>query len=229
MTMRHRLVGELMTTGVVTARPDTPFKEIAQLLSRNDVTAVPVLDEQDRPLGIVSEADLLRHQAAGEDPAGLLPPARLAARDRLRSNGTTAGELMTSPAVCARPEWTVVEAARLMNAKRLKRLPVVDEADRLIGILSRSDLLRVFLRPDHAIRAEIRADVVRDTLRLNPDTVTVGVEGGQVTLTGTVDLRSEQLALVRLCRSVDGVVSVTDHLGYRADDTALFHGTAHAG
>lgn len=216
--MRHRLVGELMTTGVVTARPDTPFKDIARLLSHNDVTAVPVLDDQDRPLGIVSEADLLRHQAAGDDPAGLLPPARLAAKDRARSDGATAGELMTSPAVCARPQWTVVEAARLMNGRRLKRLPVVDEAGRLIGILSRSDLLRVFLRPDHAMREEICRDIVRDTLRLNPDAVTVTVHDGQVTLGGTVDLRSEQLALVRLCRGVDGVVGVTDQLGWRTDD-----------
>lgn len=164
--MRHRLVGDLMTTGVVTARPGTPFKEIAQLLACNDVTAVPVLDDQDRPLGLVSEADLLRRQAAGEDPAGVLPPVHLAPKNRQRSDGTTAAELMTSPAVCARPEWTVVEAARLMDGRRLKRLPVVDEAGRLVGIVSRIDLLRVFLRQDCAIREEIRRDVITHILGL---------------------------------------------------------------
>ncbi|MFC5905869.1 CBS domain-containing protein [Streptacidiphilus monticola] len=217
--MRHRLVGELMTTAVVSARPDTPFKEIARLLARNDVTAVPVLDEQDRPLGIVSEADLMRHQAAGEDPAGLLPPADLDPQDRARSNGTTAAELMTSPAVCARPEWIVVEAARVMDGKQLKRLPVVDEAGRLIGIISRSDLLRVFLRSDRAIGEEIRQDLMVRTLRLPSQAVRVDVRDGQVTLSGTLELRSEQAALVRLSRAVDGVVAVTDQLSHRTDDT----------
>jgi CBS domain-containing protein len=113
-----------------------------------------------------------------------------------------------------------------MDGRRLKRLPVVDEAGRLIGILSRSDLLRVFLRPDHAIREEIRDDIVRDTLRLNRDSITANVKEGQVTLSGTVELRSEQLALVRLCRAVDGVVGVTDHLGFRTDDTPLPPGGA---
>ncbi|MCD0484498.1 CBS domain-containing protein [Streptacidiphilus sp. ASG 303] len=217
--MRHRTVGELMTSGVVRAHPDTPFKEFAQLLERNDVTAVPVVDEEDRPLGVVSEADLLRHAAAGEDPAGLLPPARLSPRERARSEALTGQGLMSSPAVCARPEWTVVEAARLMEGKRLKRLPVVDEAGRLIGIVSRSDLLRVFLRSDRAIHEEIRHEVLDGTLGLYPDSVDVQVHEGQVTLSGVLERHSQQQALVRLCRGVDGVVAVHDRLGYRADDT----------
>lgn len=218
--MRHRTVGELMTSGVVRARPDTSFKELVRLLERNDVTAVPVVDDEDRPLGVVSEADLLCRSAAGEDPAGLLPAARMSTRDRVRSQATDGRTLMTSPAVCARPEWTVVEAARVMDGRRLKRLPVVDEAGRLIGIVSRSDLLRVYLRRDQAIREEIRHDVLDRALGLWPDAVDVTVEDGRVTLSGTLDLRSRQLTLVRLCRSVDGVVSVTDDLGHRVDDTA---------
>jgi CBS domain-containing protein len=146
--MRHRMVGELMTTAVVHVQPDTSFKEIARLLAEHDITSVPVLDGQDRPLGVVSEADLLRHEAAVEDPAGLLPPPVLSDREVARSRATTAQGLMSSPAVCARPEWTVVEAARLMDQRSIKRLVVIDEAGRLIGIVSRSDLLRVFLRHD---------------------------------------------------------------------------------
>jgi CBS-domain-containing membrane protein len=219
--MRHRIVGELMTSGVVQARPETSFKEIAQLLARNDVTAVPVVDDQDRPLGVVSEADLLRNQAACDDPAGLLPPAHPSVKERRRSEATTARELMTSPAVCARPEWTVVEAARLMNHRRVKRLPVVDEAGRLVGIVSRGDLLRVFLRRDRAIGEEIRRDILTDALGLASDAIAVRVQGGHVTLTGTVEQRSIMLALIRLCRSVDGVVHVTDHLDYRTDDTTV--------
>ncbi len=210
-----------MTTGVVRARPDTPFKELARLLERNDVTAVPVVDDEDRPLGVVSEADLLRHAAAGEDPVGLLPPARMSPRDRARSTAVDGRGLMTSPAVCARPEWTVVEAARLMDGRRLKRLPVVDEAGRLIGIVSRGDLLRVYLRQDRAIREEIRHDLLQRTLSLWPDAVGVRVEDGRVTLSGTLERRSQQQALVRLCRGVDGVVSVDDRLGHRVDDIVV--------
>ncbi|WP_370147138.1 CBS domain-containing protein [Streptacidiphilus sp. EB129] len=217
--MRHRMVGELMTSAVVHVRPDASFKEIARLLAEHDITSVPVLDDQDRPLGVVSEADLLRHEAAVEDPAGLLPAPDLSDRDQVRSRATTARGLMSSPAVCARPEWTVVEAARLMNQRGFKRLVVVDEAGRLIGVVSRGDLLRVFLRHDTAIREEIRHDVIARLLRLSVDEVGVRVHDGQVTLSGTLKHRSVAAALTGLCRGVDGVVSVTEDLGYRVDDT----------
>ncbi|MFD8480556.1 CBS domain-containing protein [Kitasatospora sp. NPDC059673] len=144
-------------------KPDTGFKEIARLLAEHDITAVPVLDHEDRPLGVVSEGNLLLNEAAQEDPAGLPLTPDPPPRERARSRATTAVGLMTGPAVCARPEWTVVEAARLIQSERVKRLPVVDEAGRLVGILSRSDLLRVFLRHDGAIREEIRAEVLRRT------------------------------------------------------------------
>ena len=209
-----------MTPGVVSVGPDTGFKEIAQLLAGNDITSVPVIDDQDRPLGVVSEADLLRHEAAGEDPNGLLPEPRLSAHDRDRSQATTARGLMTSPAVCARPGWTVVEAARTMEQRHFKRLLVVDEAGRLIGIVSRSDLLRVFLRHDQAILEEIRHEVVGRVLGLSPDQVGVKVTDGLVALTGTLEHRSIAHALTQLVKGVDGVVAVVDQLGYRIDDTA---------
>jgi CBS domain-containing protein len=208
-----------MTTGVVHVGPHTPFKEIAKLLAAHDVTSVPVVDDQDRPLGLVSEADLLMHEVAAHDPAGLLPDAHLTTPERIRAGATTAAGLMSSPPVCARPEWTVVEAARLMNQRGVKRLLVVDEAGRLIGIVSRSDLLRVFLRNDQAIREEIRRDVLDRTLGLSPDAVRVEVTDGVVTLTGTVERRTVLNALRRLCTGVDGVVAVREQLGYRTDDT----------
>ncbi len=217
--MRHRMVGELMTSAVVHVRPDTSFKEIARLLAEHDITSVPVLDDQDRPLGVVSEADLLRHQAVAEDPAGLVPSPSLSEGDLARSRATTAQGLMSSPAVCARPEWTVVEAARLMDQRGFKRLVVVDEAGRLIGVVSRSDLLRVFLRRDPAIREEIRHDVLARLLGLSVDEIDVKVHEGEVTLTGTLEHRSVIAALTGLCGGVDGVVSVTEDLGYRIDDT----------
>ncbi|MGW2254700.1 CBS domain-containing protein [Kitasatospora sp. NPDC001660] len=221
--MRHRIVGELMTPAVVHVRPDTGFKEIARLLAEHDITAVPVLDHEDRPLGVVSEADLLLNEAAQEDPAGLLLTPDLPPRERARSRATTAVGLMTAPVVCARPEWTVVEAARLMQSERVKRLPVVDEAGRLVGIVSRSDLLRVFLRHDGAIREEIRAEVLRRTLGIDPDTLDVRVHDGRVTLGGTLDHPGQAPVVERLCRGVDGVVDVTSRLGYRTDPTVALH------
>ncbi|MGW1605613.1 CBS domain-containing protein [Streptomyces eurythermus] len=216
--MHHRTVEELMSRDVVRARPDTPFKELVRLLEENDVTALPVVDDLDRPMGVVSEADLLRKCAEQADPTGRVPIPHLEAWERAKAEGSRAEELMSAPAVCARAEWTVVEAARLMETQNVKRLPVVDEADRLLGIVSRGDLLRVFLRRDEAIREEIDADLLRRTLGLDPRDVTAEVRDGRVTLSGTVEYRSLIPVVEQLCRGVDGVVSVSTHLAYRTDD-----------
>ncbi|MFD7443303.1 CBS domain-containing protein [Streptomyces sp. NPDC059909] len=217
--MHHRTVAELMTRQVVRARRDLPFKEIVKLLADNDVTAVPVVDELDRPMGVVSEADLLRKSADQADPSGRTPIPHLEAWERAKAEGTSAEELMSAPAVCAHPEWTVVEAARFMEVHGVKRLPVVDETDKLQGIVSRGDLLRIFLRRDDAIREEITRDVLQQTLGLAPSEVTVEVREGQVTLGGSVEYKSLIPIIERLCRSVDGVVSVTEHIAYRNDET----------
>jgi CBS domain-containing protein len=215
--MRHRTVADLMTREVVRVRRDTKFKEIVKLLAENDVTAVPVVDDLDHPVGVVSEADLLRKCSTQADPSGLTPVPHLEAWERAKAEGARAEELMSAPAVCARPEWTAVEAARVMAAHNVKRLLVVDEADRLRGIVSRGDLLRIFLRRDDAIRDEITHDVLQQTLGLAPSEVTVEVSEGQVTLGGSVEVNSLIPILERLCRSVDGVVSVSAHIAYRID------------
>ncbi|MCB5163837.1 CBS domain-containing protein [Streptomyces bambusae] len=190
--MRHRSVAELMSPTAVTVRPATAFKEIARLLHEFDITAVPVVDGADRPVGVVSEADLIRGQGTGAAP--------------------TAEGLMTRPAVTARPEWSVVRAARVMQRHGVKRLPVVDAAGRVTGVLSRSDLIRLFLRSDHAIQEEIVEDVLTRTLHIPPSSVTVAVEDGLVTLSGTVSRPEGLGVVVRLCRSVDGVVGVDSRL-----------------
>jgi CBS domain-containing protein len=214
--MDHRQIGELMTRDVISVRPWTLFKEIAKILADHDVSAVPVLDDQGRPAGVVSEADLLRKAAHQSDLTGRTPIPPLEDWERARAEGRTAEEVMSTPAVCAHPEWTVVEAARLMAVHDIKRLPVVDEADRLVGIVSRADLIRIFLRPDHAIRDEISRDIVRRTLGLDPMAVTADVHDGMVTLSGSVPDEGLVPVLVRLCSNVDGVVSVTERLGVRA-------------
>ncbi|MPY56030.1 CBS domain-containing protein [Streptomyces spongiae] len=215
--MHHRTVAELMTRDVVRARRDMPFKEIVKLLADNGVTAVPVVDELDRPIGVVSEADLLRKSSAQADPSGLTPVPHLEAWERAKAEGARAEELMSAPAVCARPEWTVVEAARLMEVQSVKRLPVVDETDRLQGIVSRRDLLLIFLRRDDAVRDEIVQDVLRRTLGPVASDVTVEVREGHVSLGGSVQVKSLIPVIERLCRSVDGVVSVAEHITHRAD------------
>ncbi|MFJ3951232.1 CBS domain-containing protein [Streptomyces sp. Je 1-4] len=199
--MRHRTVADLMTPEAVVVQRGTPFKEIARLLDEYDITAVPVLDEDDQPVGVVSEADLLRRQIA-------------------KLGATTAEALMTSPAVVARPEWSVVEAARTMEKKKVKRLPVVDDSGRLIGVISRSDLVQLFLRRDRAIQEEVLEEVLTRTLGVSPSAVTVEVSDGHVTLTGTLERRSLVPIAVRLCESVDGVVEVIDRLSSLRDDTA---------
>ncbi|MEU1515600.1 CBS domain-containing protein [Streptomyces sp. NPDC005811] len=218
--MGHRTVGDLMTTPVVSVRRDTGFKEIAKLLAEHGITAVPVVDDDERVVGVVSEADLLRKEASLLDPAGLLPVLRPEPRDRAKAAATTAEGLMNSPAVAARPQWTAVEAAQVMERHHVKRLPVVDEADRPVGLVSRADLLRVFLRGDSAVREEISGEVLVRTLGVAPGTVTVRVVDGRVSLTGTVERASLVPVVVRLCQGVDGVVDVSAELNHRVDDTA---------
>ncbi|MFF4408841.1 CBS domain-containing protein [Streptomyces sp. NPDC001262] len=217
--MQHRTVDGLMTRKVVRVRPDTPFKEIVRELAENDVTAVPVVARDGRVVGVVSEADLMRKAADQPDPFGRPLVPNLEAWERAKAEGARAEELMSAPPVCARPEWNVVETARLMSVQGVKRLPVVDETDRLVGIISRADILRVFLREDTAIREEIHRDLLQKTLGLTPSAVTAEVSEGQVSLTGTVEARSMIPVIERLCRSVDGVVAVHERLAYTDDDT----------
>ncbi|WP_225829880.1 CBS domain-containing protein [Streptomyces sp. NK08204] len=203
--MRHRSVGDLMTPTVVSVQPGTPLDEIARLLDEYGVTAVPVVDDESRPVGVVSQADLLRKQTSADV-------------------GHTARDVMTSPAVVAEPGWNAVRAARTMDRRKVKRLPVVDDDGRLIGVISRSDLIQLFLRRDRAIQEEIIEDVVMRTLGLAPSALTVEVTDGRVTLSGSVARRSLVPVTVRLCEGVDGVVDVVNRLGFDRDDTV--HGTA---
>src|SRR2546427_5423846 len=189
--MHHRTVADLMTHMVVRVQRDTPFKQIAELLDEHDITAVPVVDAGDQPVGIVSEADLLRKAAGERDPSGRLGRVSQLPEERAKFEATTAEGLMTSPVVCARPDWNVVEAAHVMQERGVKRLPVVDEVGRLVGIISRSDLIRIFLRRDSAIRDEICEDVVVRTMRESPSAVHVEVKNSQVTLGGSVARRSQ--------------------------------------
>lgn len=218
MTAQHSTVGEVMTRDVVTIRPDTPFKEIASVLSRHGISAVPVADDQGRPVGVVSEADLLRKQVQQPAAGQQAPPAW--PREKSKARAENAAGLMTTPVVTARADWPVAQAARTMDRHGVKRLLVVDDADRIVGIVSRSDLLHVYLRTDEEIHEEISDDVLEGILRLSEDEVQVQVHDGVVTLRGEVENRSSAQLAERLAGGVEGVVSVRPLIDYAIDDRA---------
>ncbi|PJE95119.1 hypothetical protein CUT44_26135 [Streptomyces carminius] len=219
--MKHRVVGAVMTADVVTATPGTPFKRITELLARHGISGLPVVDDDDKVLGVVSESDLLNHQAHQDPGAGRRPLSRTARHRADAAEARTAGELMTAPAVTVQALDSVPRAARTMVEHRVQRLPVLDEEDRLVGIVTRRDLLGVFLRPDAEIRAEVIDDVLVRALWIPPDTVTVTVTDGVVTLTGRVERSTDIPIALRMAGRVEGVVAVVDRLTARLDDTRL--------
>jgi CBS domain-containing protein len=207
-----------MTREVITVPQNAAFKDTVRTLTEHQVSAVPVVDSAGRPLGLISEGDLLQKSAGQGDYFRSLPEREALQEDKAAA--LRAEELMSAPPVCANPDWTVTEAARLMEAQGVKRLLVVDETDTLVGIVSRRDLLRIFLRDDDAIRHEIMGDILDRTLRQGPaDTIAVDVADGRVELRGTVQFKSLIPVIERLCRTVDGVISVKELLGYAVDDT----------
>lgn len=210
-------VASVMTAEVVTVRPGAPYKEVADLLRERRVSAVPVIDADGRVIGIVSEADLLlKEERPQSRPGGpLIDPHGDAAKAMARN----AAALMSSPVVTVQPRASLTEAARLLHRRHLKRLPVVDDEGRLVGIVSRADLLQPFLRSDQSIAREVRDDVVVETLMIDPDQVGVAVVDGVVRLEGELETRSLARILVRLVRAVEGVVSVDDRLAWRLDDS----------
>jgi len=214
--MTDKTVRDVMSTPVITVTPDTPYKQIVETLEEHRIGAVPVLRARE-VVGIVSEADLLTKVALEGDPAKVIEmPAHR--RARRRAAGDHANNLMSTPAITIASGESVVSAARLMDRHRIKHLPVVDE-DGLVGIVSRVDLLRVFLRTDEAIRKDVTAKVLDRILLVEPGTVGVDVRDGVVTLSGQLDFKGMIPIAVRLTHSVDGVVDVVSHLSYAMDDT----------
>jgi CBS domain-containing protein len=190
------------------------FREIAAKLRECRVSAFPVLDADGKVTGVVSEADLLVKEAVQGEPGGVrgLLAGLAHHAERTKAAGVTAADLMTSPAVTIGPDDTVEHAARLMFTRKIKRLPVVDAGGRLVGIISRTDVLAVFNRPDAEIRAEIMSQVIAG--RSEPSRYSVIVKDGVVTLEGNPETVAIGHDLVSRARHVEGVVAVRDHLVY---------------
>jgi CBS domain-containing protein len=217
---RHRTVSDVMTKRVHVARPMTPFKLLVQLIEDNRISAVPIIDEQGVPVGIVSEGDLLfkerRHELA--TAPSLLHPKRRR-EQRAKAEGGVASEIMTAPPITVRCDATLPEAARLVQESNVRRLIVVDDRGKIAGIVSRSDLLQVFLRSEEELRDEIVSSLIPAILTDLRELVDVAVRWNVVTLSGEVDRKSDVEILTRMIREMDGVVEVVDRLTYRWDDS----------
>ncbi len=209
-------VKDVMTTRVHVVPPEMPLKDAAALLARERISGVPVVAENGDVVGVLSEGDIVAKLAPAERQGGLLSWF-LDPRDpwlEERAGARTAEDAMTVPPVTIEPGRPVTEAANRMIAEDVNRIPVVEHG-RLVGIVTRADLVRAFTRTDEDIRAEIRDEVVRRTLWLDPTDVVVGVEAGQVTLAGRVNTEADAEILVRLVRRVPGVVDVDSTVAAR--------------
>lgn len=198
-------VVDLMTTDLITVSPSTPLREAARLMFRNRVSGLPVVSDDGTVAGIITEADFLELEVRREESDLPVEVERV-------------GEIMRTEVVTIDPEATLYEAAKTMCDRDIKRLPVVDASGRLLGVLSRADIVAVFTRPDEIIEDEIREDLIRRVLFVDPDQVDVRVENGVVTFLGTIGTRTEARLLEELARRLDGVLRVESHLTWRLDD-----------
>lgn len=214
---RHLRVLDVMTTEVVTAHPSDGFKEVAERLYETGVSALPVVDEDRRVLGVVSEGDLLVKEGGNQKSSRLHP--RKTRRLTSKGEAVVAAEAMTEPAVTITADATVADAARMMYTKGVKRLPVVDFEGRLLGVVSRHDLIKVFVRSDESIRDEVTDGVLGRDLMIDTVGVVVEVESGIVTIAGEVERRTEIPIITFLVAAMDGVVAVNNALTHRWDDT----------
>ena len=208
-------VRDVMTAGVRTVTPGMPLKEAAQVLVEGRISGVPVVDADGAVLGVLSEGDVLfKERTPDERPGAILAwlfdPLPYA--ESRKFGARVVGEAMTSPAVTIGPERSVSTAAAMMLDRGVNRLPVVDRAGRLVGIVTRADLVRAFARADADVAREIREGVIREQMWLENDEIEVEVEAGEVLLRGAVARRNDADVLPQLVARVPGVVAVSSEL-----------------
>lgn len=213
-------VAEVMTTEVVTVTTDTTLKEAARLMLERRVGGLPVVDSADRPVGILTEADFVSREAArGQRTRHRLLDLMLDRRQPEMATAELVGEAMTSELVVTQKDALVSAAAQVMIERAVKRLPVVDEAGHLVGVISRTDVLRVFARSDEEIKRDVEGMLGTVLLRDEVAAVTVSVIGGVVELTGDVDSRRDAVVLAGVVGRLNGVVRVDNHLTWQVDES----------
>ncbi len=195
-----------MTTDVITVSSETGIRDAARLMFRNRVSGLPVTTPDGTLAGIITEADFLRLEVDRQEGVTEL--------------GETVGDVMSPGVVTTGPDTEIYEAAKMMTFQDIKRLPVVDDDSRLLGIISRADIVSVFTRPDDVIEDEIREDLIRRVLFIDPDQLDVSVANGVVTFVGEVGTRNEVRLLSELASRLDGVLRVESELAWRYDDGA---------
>ena len=214
-------VRDVMTTSVITVHGDTPFKEMAAMLGSSGVSGFPVIDQAGKVIGVVSETDMLIKEADRASHPELFAGLRRS-RDLQKAAGVTAGELMTSPPVTIGPDEPVQHAALLMYDRAVERLPVVDEAGHLVGIVSQVDVLSIFSRPDEEIRREVTDRVIRPAFRMHPERLKLSVQDGIVTLSGRPETDQAGQDIIEAVWHIEGVVAVRDELD-PADECNCHH------
>jgi CBS domain-containing protein len=216
-------VGDVMARSVATVRPETPLKDAAALMVDRGISGVPVVDAAGAVLGVVSEADFVikergvdgvRHRLL----AGIFGESRRTKRELAKIEATTAKEAMTSPALTVEATDTLQRAAEQMASRRINRLPVL-EGGRLVGIVTRADVVRAYVRPDAELERLVREEVLaRTAFSLEPDTFELAVQGGVVRFAGRVDRRSPAETIVDVTRGLGGIVGVESNLTWETDD-----------
>ena len=210
-------VASVMTHEVVTVTPETSFKEAARLLRSKRVSGLPVVDQNGRLVGIVTEADLL-NKVEKRDPDAYVLESRRHRLDRSRAAALDVASAMSREVTSVRPDFPLARAAREMHTRGFKRLPVVDDNGRLVGIVSRGDLLDVFLRTDDELRAEVRQILDQAQAVLGGFDLNVTVTGGVVELSGKFESKSHLEATVRAVAGVDGVVGIRNRMLFQVED-----------
>ena len=211
---------DLMSTEVVSIGPDETIKEAARLMVTERVSGLPVTDENGHLIGIVTEADFLERELDKDGGGGGLLGAVFGPATR-QPDAVTVREVMSANPITIASDATLAEAARIMATNGVKRLPIIETDGSVVGVLSRADIVAAFARPDELIDDEIREDIAKRVLFVDPESLDISVNDGIVALGGELPTKTDARILEELCRRLEGVVSVDSSLTWKVDDTKL--------
>jgi CBS-domain-containing membrane protein len=209
-------VSDLMTPEPVATHPDAPLKDAARKMTEHRISGLPVTDSDNHVVGILTESDFVDLARAGGGAPGLLDVLFV---DHKQAGPMTVSDIMTRKVVTIGPDASHVEAARVLHRKRIKRLPVVDDEGRLLGVISRADLLRIYSRSDEEIRDLIVDRILAKVMAVDPAMVEIRVEDGFVFLGGRLPTRTETQLLDYMVSELPGVMGVECGVRFDTDDT----------